>query len=288
MASSTSPEEPSPWTCSSCPDRHRSSSPPPEPSAWPPTGWGVDSRPEPARRPPALTDRTRPMHLLLADLARDREAELAQDVPPPATRPARTRPTAAPVRRAVLARRPRPAQPRQRGGRPPPRRVPRRRPARPAARPMAPDLVSPVDAPEALSPSCSSASSARTTRRVVQGRTVGADARRSCASAGDRLRDRPAPAEWSVIECLGHLVDWRARGQRAGPLDPGRGRAGHRRLRPGSLGRPAAPSRRRSRASSSRCSRPCARPTCACGRRRPPRPASASVSTASAGPRATT
>jgi hypothetical protein len=25
--------------------------------------------------------------------------------------------------------------------------------------------------------------------------------------AGSRLRDRPAPTEWSVIECLGHLVD---------------------------------------------------------------------------------
>jgi DinB superfamily len=25
--------------------------------------------------------------------------------------------------------------------------------------------------------------------------------------AGDRLRDRPAPGEWSVIECLGHLLD---------------------------------------------------------------------------------
>ena len=26
-------------------------------------------------------------------------------------------------------------------------------------------------------------------------------------AAGDRLRDRPAPGEWSVIECLGHLLD---------------------------------------------------------------------------------
>ena len=26
-------------------------------------------------------------------------------------------------------------------------------------------------------------------------------------AAGDRLRDRPAPTEWSVIECIGHLVD---------------------------------------------------------------------------------
>lgn len=27
------------------------------------------------------------------------------------------------------------------------------------------------------------------------------------AAAGPRLRDRPAPMEWSVIECLGHLLD---------------------------------------------------------------------------------
>jgi hypothetical protein len=26
-------------------------------------------------------------------------------------------------------------------------------------------------------------------------------------AAGPRLRDRPAPAEWSVIECFGHLLD---------------------------------------------------------------------------------
>lgn len=26
-------------------------------------------------------------------------------------------------------------------------------------------------------------------------------------AAGDSLRDRPEPREWSVIECLGHLVD---------------------------------------------------------------------------------
>ena len=70
---------------------------------------------------------------------------------------------------------------------------------------MAPDLVSPVDAPEAY-------------RRLllgllgeddpalVQGGTV-ARMRELVREAGDRLRDRPAPAEWSVIECLGHLVD---------------------------------------------------------------------------------
>jgi DinB superfamily len=27
------------------------------------------------------------------------------------------------------------------------------------------------------------------------------------SESGDRLRDRPEPSEWSVIECIGHLVD---------------------------------------------------------------------------------
>ena len=27
------------------------------------------------------------------------------------------------------------------------------------------------------------------------------------AEAGDRLRTRPAPGEWSVLECIGHIVD---------------------------------------------------------------------------------
>ena len=27
------------------------------------------------------------------------------------------------------------------------------------------------------------------------------------ADAGDRLRVRPAPSEWSVLECIGHMVD---------------------------------------------------------------------------------
>lgn len=40
----------------------------------------------------------------------------------------------------------------------------------------------------------------------VQSVTAGA-MRRLVRDAGDRLRIRPAPGEWSVIECLGHLVD---------------------------------------------------------------------------------
>ncbi|HUP54166.1 MAG TPA: DinB family protein [Methylomirabilota bacterium] len=41
---------------------------------------------------------------------------------------------------------------------------------------------------------------------VVQAATV-ARMRDLVRGAGDRLRDRPEPTEWSVIECLGHLVD---------------------------------------------------------------------------------
>ena len=41
---------------------------------------------------------------------------------------------------------------------------------------------------------------------VVQAATV-ARMRGLVRLAGDHLRDRPEPREWSVIECLGHLVD---------------------------------------------------------------------------------
>ena len=41
---------------------------------------------------------------------------------------------------------------------------------------------------------------------VVQGATT-ARVREIVAAAGDRLRLRPEPREWSVIECIGHLVD---------------------------------------------------------------------------------
>ncbi len=41
---------------------------------------------------------------------------------------------------------------------------------------------------------------------VVQAATTGR-LRAVVEAAGARLRDRPAPAEWSVIECVGHLVD---------------------------------------------------------------------------------
>ena len=41
---------------------------------------------------------------------------------------------------------------------------------------------------------------------VAQATTAGA-LRALVAEAGDRLRVRPDPAEWSVIECIGHIVD---------------------------------------------------------------------------------
>jgi hypothetical protein len=41
---------------------------------------------------------------------------------------------------------------------------------------------------------------------AVQAATT-ARMRATVREAGDRLRDRPLPGEWSVIECLGHLLD---------------------------------------------------------------------------------
>ena len=41
---------------------------------------------------------------------------------------------------------------------------------------------------------------------AVQAATV-ARMRELVRAAGDRLRDRPEPSEWSVLECFGHLLD---------------------------------------------------------------------------------
>jgi len=70
---------------------------------------------------------------------------------------------------------------------------------------MAPDLVSPVDAPEAYRQLLLGLLGEDDPVRV-QGGTV-ARMRELVHEAGAHLRDRPAPDEWSVIECLGHLVD---------------------------------------------------------------------------------
>ena len=54
---------------------------------------------------------------------------------------------------------------------------------------------------------------------AVQAATV-ARLRELVRDAGDRLRVRPEPTEWSVVECIGHLVDSRADDRRARALDP--------------------------------------------------------------------
>jgi DinB superfamily len=70
---------------------------------------------------------------------------------------------------------------------------------------MAPDLVSPVDAPEAYRQLLLGLLGEDDPAQV-QGGTV-ARMRDLVRASGGRLRDRPAPDEWSVIECLGHLLD---------------------------------------------------------------------------------
>lgn len=77
-------------------------------------------------------------------------------------------------------------------------------PAEPALDPSAP-TVDPVASPDAYrrlilswlgedDPAAVQAATAGRMRELAQ-------------AAGDRLRVRPEPTEWSVIECLGHLVD---------------------------------------------------------------------------------
>ena len=79
----------------------------------------------------------------------------------------------------------------------------------------------------------------------------------------------------------------RIRGECPRPLDPGRGRARHRRLRPGPLGRRARTSRRRSRRAHRALRRAPRRQPATVGARRRPRIASGSGGTASVGRRAT-
>ena len=70
---------------------------------------------------------------------------------------------------------------------------------------MAPDLVSPVTEPEAYRRLLLGLL-AEDDPAVVQGGTPD-KLRALVRDAGERLRDRPEPTEWSVIECIGHLVD---------------------------------------------------------------------------------
>jgi hypothetical protein len=70
---------------------------------------------------------------------------------------------------------------------------------------MAPDLVSPVDAPEAYRQLLLGLLG-EDDPAVVQAATV-ARLRAIVREAGPLVAVRPAPDEWSVVECLGHLTD---------------------------------------------------------------------------------
>ena len=70
---------------------------------------------------------------------------------------------------------------------------------------MAPDLVSPVDAPEAYRQMLLGLLG-EDDPALVQAATV-ARLRALVREAGPLVRTRPAPEEWSVVECLGHLAD---------------------------------------------------------------------------------
>ena len=80
---------------------------------------------------------------------------------------------------------------------------------------------------------------------VVQAGT--ADALRALVrDAGDSLRIRPEPGEWSVLECIGHITDAELVVATRERWILAEDRARDRRLRPGPVGRPARAQRRRS------------------------------------------
>lgn len=70
---------------------------------------------------------------------------------------------------------------------------------------MAPDLVSPVSDPEAYR-ALLLGLLGDDDPGIVQAATL-ARWRTLVDDAGSLVRARPAPGEWSVVECLGHLVD---------------------------------------------------------------------------------
>ena len=233
------------------------------------------------------------MHILLATIATDRETERRRDIEyRHALDLARTRPPLDRPNAPVPGGRADPGQPRQCGRRPDPRRVPRRRPRRPAsARPwsltMAVDElpVDPVTDPDAYRRAAPRGSSATTTRPSSAPRPPRGSGH-SCGSG--RPPARPARAR----RVVGARVPRpprrrRARRQRPDPLDPRRGRAGHRRLRPGSLGRPAARPRRRPGIAHRPVRRPAPGQPPAVGDDARRRPRARSGSTASAARRAT-
>jgi hypothetical protein len=65
--------------------------------------------------------------------------------------------------------------------------------------------IDPVDTPDAYRASLLAALG-DDDPAVVQARTVDA-LRALVAAAGDDLRRRPVPGEWSVLECIGHITD---------------------------------------------------------------------------------
>ena len=67
------------------------------------------------------------------------------------------------------------------------------------------ETIDPVSSPEAYRASLLAALG-DDDPAVAQAQTVAA-IRALIAGAGDRLRVRPAPGEWSALECLGHIAD---------------------------------------------------------------------------------
>jgi hypothetical protein len=65
--------------------------------------------------------------------------------------------------------------------------------------------VDPISSPEAYRASLLAALG-EDDPAVAQARTPGA-IRDLIVEAGDRLRTRPEPGEWSALECIGHIVD---------------------------------------------------------------------------------
>jgi hypothetical protein len=66
-------------------------------------------------------------------------------------------------------------------------------------------IPDPVDSPEAYRASLLAALG--DDDPAVAQQETSAAVRALLAEAGELLRDRPAPGEWSVLECIGHIVD---------------------------------------------------------------------------------
>ena len=104
------------------------------------------------------------------------------------------------------------------------------------------------------------------------------------AEAGPDLRTPPEPGEWSVLDASVTSPTAELVVERPLPLDHRPGHAGDRRLRPGAVGRPPPPSRRRPGRRWSPCSTRSDARTWRSGRGSAPRTARGSACTASADP----